>query len=125
MEPSGGDRPRYDALRHSVTVRRVEIHEESKCGSCRAPVVWALTEKGKPMPVNAERVPEGNIVLQYRAVGMPPTVKLLGRVELDELRQQHEYNLSRGIDDGNDRLYVSHFANCPQANLWRKRKKGR
>ena len=30
----------------------------AQCGSCHAPVVWAITEKGKRMPVDAEPVEE-------------------------------------------------------------------
>ena len=32
------------------------------CGSCGAAIVWLVTTKGKPMPVNADTVTEGDRV---------------------------------------------------------------
>ena len=35
----------------------------STCRSCGAAIVWAKTTTGKSMPLDAEPVPDGNIVL--------------------------------------------------------------
>lgn len=38
--------------------------ERKACGSCDAPIIWASTVKGRPMPVDAEPDPDGNILLE-------------------------------------------------------------
>lgn len=69
------------------------------CRSCNAPIVWAKTEKGKPMPVDAEPVADGNIELQ---AGIAKVVKA-GEVLPGTL------------------LYKSHFATCVHAASHRKK----
>jgi len=64
------------------------------CFSCHAPVIWAKTEKGRAMPVDAAPVETGNI-------------ELAGGV-------------AKYVPAGTGR-YVSHFVTCPQAKGWRKR----
>ena len=38
-------------------------HPTEKCKSCPAQVIWAVTERGKAMPVDAEPGPGGNVQL--------------------------------------------------------------
>ncbi len=72
----------------------------AKCSSCGASIIWATSTKGKPMPVDAEPVPNGNLVIE-RQVG--------NRVRaFDPL-----------LDAPNDR-FVSHFATCPDRDFHRK-----
>lgn len=75
------------------------------CASCGAPIVWAETVNGHPMPVDAEARTDGNITLIERET-LPP-VALYGKVTQPEL--------------GDPPRYVSHFATCPQATQWRRR----
>ena len=76
-----------------------------ECGSCRAPIIWAVTTRGKDMPVNADPAPSGgNIALDLRP-GMDPLARVL------TVTQQF----------GRTSLYLSHFVDCPQAPRWRKR----
>jgi hypothetical protein len=79
------------------------------CKSCGARVQWAMTERGKRMPVDYEPSPAGNILLQYR-MNQPPLAVYLGADAIEHLDglQRH-------------RLFTSHFATCPQAKRWRKK----
>jgi Holliday junction resolvasome RuvABC endonuclease subunit len=46
----------------------------AKCRSCGAPIEWALTEKGRPIPIDVQPVPDGNILLKmHRGPGEPGT----------------------------------------------------
>ncbi|MEU4781055.1 hypothetical protein [Micromonospora sp. NPDC023633] len=74
-----------------------------KCKSCPAQVIWAVTERGKAMPVDAEPGPGGNVQLveqygQLTAV-VVPAKRAFGRTNLRK----------------------SHFVTCPQAHEWRRR----
>lgn len=70
------------------------------CRSCQAPVIWVRTEAGKAMPVDAEPVPNGNLLL----------VAEQGKV-IAYVREPDMLNTSR---------YVSHFVTCGQADVWRR-----
>lgn len=77
----------------------------ARCGSCRAPVIWAITAAGgKRMPIDADPVDGGTIVLSADdppiASVVAPDQMLLG-------------------DDGV--RYTSHFATCPNADQHRRR----
>ncbi len=87
------------------------------CVSCKAPVVWTVTEKGKPMPVDAEPAEHGTVLLSHRQVGQPPVALVKTREQIEELRAQHE----RSPQVGPLRLFVSHFATCPNAGQHRRR----
>lgn len=67
------------------------------CRSCGASIFWALTFKGKRMPIDSEMVPDGNIVVEdgVAYVQTADTAQLLA--------------------------YKSHYATCPQADEWRKK----
>jgi hypothetical protein len=86
----------------------------SVCKSCGTDIVWAVSERGRRMPVDAERRPDGNIVLSHRRVGEPPVALVQSAESIERLRQQapaHEVA-----------LFVSHFATCPNAAKHRKRR---
>jgi hypothetical protein len=78
----------------------------SRCRSCHAELLWALTEKGRRIPLDPEPytgpVPSGLFVLRDRekliptAVAVPPSA-----FETEP-------------------LYRSHFATCPNAALHRR-----
>ena len=87
------------------------------CKSCGAAVEWATTEKGKRMPVDAEPVEGGNILLSHRKVGQPPVALYQSAEQIAKLAAEHE----RSPQEGPLRLYVSHFSTCPQAPGWRKK----
>jgi hypothetical protein len=82
----------------------------STCRSCGAEIVWAFTPEGHRMPVDAEPVDGGNVVLSpASSPGQAPTATVVGR----------RVQASLFGDDGP--RYVSHFATCPNADRHRRR----
>lgn len=75
------------------------------CGSCSAPVIWAITTQAKKMPVDAEPTSDGNVALEARPVGLP-----VARV------------LSTAKQFGRTGLRKSHFATCKFAAQHRRRR---
>lgn len=69
----------------------------SKCRSCNAPIIWALTESGRQMPVDAEPSERGNLMLVRQ--GTSVVVKVQAPAP---------------------GLHRPHFATCPQAESWRR-----
>lgn len=77
----------------------IEPHKiPTRCFSCDGRVIWKKTRDGKKMPVNADPVPSGNVVIEG---------------EYARVLTAHEI-----VDWKGDR-YVSHFAVCPKAKTWR------
>ncbi len=76
----------------------------AKCNSCGAEIIWAHTASGKAIPLDAEPVPFGNLVVVPGADG--PRA------------------LSVNIPGALGPRYVSHFATCPNANQHRKPRDG-
>jgi len=66
----------------------------TSCESCKAPILWAVTESGKRMPLDAK--PEKRILLEEDGC-QPPVAHVID-------------------------VYVSHFATCPQAAQHRRRR---
>lgn len=73
------------------------------CRSCNQPIMWAMTEKGNKMPLDAEPVRWGGNI----RVHDDGTCSVLHK---DEPRMPGEM------------LYRSHFATCPKAVQNRKKK---
>jgi hypothetical protein len=71
------------------------VTEVSHCGSCRAPVEWARTERGKRIPLDLRSRADGNIMLG-------------------------EDGVARYVAAGTGNR-VAHFATCPNAATYRKR----
>jgi hypothetical protein len=86
------------------------------CASCKAPIVWAVTEHGKRMPVDAEPTITGNIVLSHRRAGEPPIALHQPMNALERLAAAHDCS----PHDGPLRLFTSHFATCPYADQHRR-----
>jgi hypothetical protein len=80
-----------------------QTYPTEKCRSCPAQVIWAVTERGKTMPVNVAPVPGGNVLLteQYGRLTavVVPAKRAFGRKDLRK----------------------SHFVDCPDAAKWRRR----
>ena len=73
----------------------------SRCKSCDAAILWAVSAvTGKRMPLDADPVPDGNLLLDAE-----------GKI--------HVLTADAATVPGVKR-YVSHFATCPQADDWRK-----
>jgi hypothetical protein len=65
--------------------------------------MWAVTEKGRRIPINPEPVNDGNITLQLRGSFMPPLAIVRFHTIVDGLR------------------FKSHFATCKNALKHRKK----
>ena len=74
----------------------------SRCRSCDAEIVWAITSAGRRMPVDAAVDDGGNLVLVPD--GDDPLVLVVGA---DDTRPRHR----------------PHFATCPDADDWRRNRK--
>jgi hypothetical protein len=81
----------------------------SACKSCGAKIFFALTGKGKRMPLDHLPVPDGNLVLE--ASRSPATDEPSVRA----------YNAE--VDGDTTRRFVSHFSSCPAASKWRAKKR--
>lgn len=77
----------------------------SKCRSCGATIDWVVTEAGKKIPVEGERLNISD--LGIGSVIVTDSGKV---IRVTEINQR-----------GSWRGRVSHFATCPQANEWRQR----
>jgi hypothetical protein len=87
-----------------------------KCRSCGAAIEWAVTERGKRMPVDAEPVEDGTILLSHKVMGEPPVATVQSKAQIEQARSEAAH-LGQP-----HRLFKSHFATCPQSNRWRKLK---
>lgn len=73
-----------------------------RCRSCQAPIRWAVTGANrKPIPLDLEPTDDGNVEL------VDGYAKTWGT--------SHDW--PAGVD-----RYRSHYASCPDAGEWRKRK---
>lgn len=70
----------------------------STCNSCHKPIKWALTEKGKRMPVDHEPSFDGNLVFTGKTVKGSPVVHYLRKGETTHQQR-----------------FKSHFATCEHA----------
>ncbi len=74
------------------------------CRSCGAALIWAVTEQGKRMPLDAEPSEKGNILLEGdKAV-------YVGKARIEKVREAGKP------------LYLSHFATRPNAKSHQKEK---
>ena len=83
-----------------------------QCRSCKAQVQWAVTEKGRRMPIDFVPVANGNIFLRSLGAGRPPLAVYKTADEIAELKAANPQV----------RLFTSHFVTCPDAQAWRKKK---
>lgn len=74
--------------------------EVTACRSCKARVIWATTGGGKPIPLDADPVADGNVRLDNG-------VALILAADVD---------LPAGVA-----RYLPHFVTCPDAPAWRRR----
>jgi hypothetical protein len=75
------------------------------CRSCHQSITWAVTQKGKRMPLDPEPTAAGNIVLTHAD---PPVAIPQSKISVEQLRAQCE----RDPQGGPLRLYTSHWTTC-------------
>lgn len=80
-----------------------------ECGTCHAPVIFAVTHRARLMPVDATPVKGGNVQLEDRGAGTTPLARVLNPTQLF----------------GKPDLRHSRFVTCPDAAKWRHRSTGR
>jgi len=76
------------------------------CEACHAPIVWAVTERRQRMPVDANQDITGNLVLCFEIdqMGRPTSGQLVVIAPADYVGPR----------------WLSHFATCPKATLYRR-----
>jgi hypothetical protein len=79
---------------------------ETRCRSCGAPVIWAVSAYGRKLPVDAHPAEAG----QWWLTTDDP------RATVPNFRRVDLYTPAAAP------RYTSHFATCPQADKWRKGK---
>lgn len=77
----------------------------AECRTCKAPVIWTTTTKGRRMPVDAEPVQAHEGGSLFRLIEDDDEV-LAEYVPASQLAREPD-------------LYVSHFATCPNADAHR------
>lgn len=78
-------------------------HQISKCRSCGAAIIWAVTRNEKSIPLDAEPSPEGNVVLDDLR-----NATVLGPLDL----LLHDRDAQP--------LYMPHHASCPDGEEWKR-----
>jgi hypothetical protein len=76
----------------------------AECSSCGATINWAKTIKGRPIPLDPDPSPQGNVILSEEGTAL---------VYRDPSAVAPRY--------ANEPHYLSHFATCPNADTHRKR----
>lgn len=79
-----------------------------ECRSCSAPIRWALTQKGRRIPLDPDPVPDGNLVLA-------PAVEPRSTPTAIALTRHNDPPLNPDTP-----RYRSHFATCPNARAHRR-----
>lgn len=82
----------------------------AECVACKAPIFFALSSKGKRMPIDAAERPDGNVILDGE--GPDPVT-----------RQPIPRAVVLGKADtplGDPPRYVSHFVTCPNAGQFKR-----
>lgn len=75
------------------------------CSSCKAPIRWALTDRGRRTPLDAEPNPRGEWRLTAEPRGRLPRAVYVPLDRREELEAE---------------LMISHWATCPFANEHRR-----
>lgn len=78
----------------------------SNCRSCGAPIYWAHTENGKPIPVDVAPAHDGNVLLTLN--------RATGQLKAEVYGAKNRHNIPPGRN-----RYKSHFATCPDRDDWR------
>lgn len=88
------------------------------CASCRAEVIWAVTDNNHRMPVDSEQAPpallpearDGNLVLWFE---VDPQGRPVGK-------QRVSFATAEQRKDATIPLWKSHFSTCPNASHHRR-----
>ena len=78
-----------------------------KCQSCKADIIWTVTEAGKDMPVDL--APGG-----YDTTAANIHLTAVGGEVKSRVVQPH-------LAFGNRTLHLAHWVRCPHSKIWRRR----
>lgn len=79
------------------------------CRSCSAPIFFAITDKGRRMPLDSEPNSAGNVSLgAYDSSGLR-IATVLSNLDLEMARADGAL------------LYMPHHAVCPESEAWKRR----
>ena len=82
----------------------------ARCRSCGASIIWAITQRGVRIPLDAEPNPiKGNTMID------PETIIVNGHAE-----EQWRARQVAPLLDGAQTRYMPHHATCPQGRSWRR-----
>jgi hypothetical protein len=79
-----------------------------RCKSCTHEIIWAETESGKRIPLDAAPASDGNLMLVVERIRGER--RLIAKMWTQALFDEYE-----------PAAYVSHFATCPDADKHRRR----
>jgi hypothetical protein len=84
------------------------MNSNARCKACQAPIMWGESlQTGKGMPIDPIGVPDGNLWVDHYQNGIPV------------------FQVAKSPDDVPSSVpvrYKSHFATCPNAAEFRKRR---
>lgn len=80
------------------------------CRGCGAEILWALTESGRRMPLDAEPNPAGAYTL------IPPSPRARPVAALTAVRVAGEHH-------ADEPRYMQHWATCPERDRFRRRRR--
>lgn len=89
-----------------------ELQSPQPCESCGAPMLWVITHKGNRMPLDPE--PVAGFETDRQGYLFDPETRHRLWVFADDAMVR----LARTGDQA-ERLFLSHFATCPDADDWR------
>lgn len=92
----------------------------SRCTSCQAPICWARTTGGKPIPLDAEPFEGGNLVAVDRSGHPLDPARARVAVAASQATVTVARRALRSIDPELPH-WRSHFATCPHADHHRTR----
>lgn len=82
----------------------------STCRSCKAPIIWARTKKGRDIPLDAKPSPQGNMAF------VEGVDHAGNQTRLAVQRKAAPMQAALGLEV----LYMPHHATCPQGKEWRR-----
>lgn len=83
-----------------------DAREVTRCRSCERPIYWGVWPTGKKMPIDADPVTTGKLVVTYS-----PASNTLRLEQFNPNDVKHTHNRRR---------FDSHFATCPDAQKHRR-----
>lgn len=118
-----------------VRSRRARTSEVTECGSCAALIRWVRYPSGKKAPLDAKPTSRGNVLVDgsYWPDGVP-RARVLTQEELDQARGEVQLSLlesnvtTLGLPHAaqlEGHLFVPHFATCPHADRWKRKRRPR